>query len=281
MTEVTQPKRTRDQSGKHEQEDIRFLVNAIQSRSEAGLKVIGAFKQQFGLDILDAKERPGNRGVHYDFLILVGSEWKKVEHKGSRRYVPIAAEQTPWAAGVQFHNGGCDKYTISKQYARLWYDTYIGSGQFKREWNLTSELPTFEEWFARDAKVQGDPGTAFGKELKETVRKAKGSLRAYRQSVNTLFTPTEEDLTLFKQEALKLINEVLREKDYWLTIHGDLTKEFYCQWYPPFTVSSMDTCVLRKEKDIWFDFQGGDKKFCCILRWGKGAGFSNLRIDAR
>jgi hypothetical protein len=81
--------------------------------------------------------------------------------------------------------------------------------------------------------------------------------------------------------VLEVLNESLSQKHYWLTIHASLSGEFHCAWYPKFTLSSLSSIKMRKEKDIWFDFESPETKFSCILRWGKGAGFSNLRIDAR
>ncbi len=278
--------RTRNNAGSNEEKDIKAIVDAIHNRTETGLKFIQSFKEKFQLDILDASHRKGNRGVHYDFKILVGPEpgvWKHVEHKGSQQYTPIPENQTPWAAGVQFHNGGCEKYTIAKIYAKTWYDVYVGSGVLKTEWNLQSSIPTFEEWFLQDAKSQGNPKTAFGKELRTAVKKARNGkgLREERQLVNEAFQPTEEDLSLFKQELIGILNSVLSDKHYWLTIHGDVTGNFHCAWYPNFTISTIEKVTIRKEQDIWFDFKCASKNFTCILRWGKGAGFSNIRIDAR
>jgi hypothetical protein len=280
-------KRTRDEAGRNEAKDIESIVSAIHNRTPNGLKIIKSFQDRFGVELLDAKCRSGNRQVHFDFQILVGPApgvWKTVEHKGSRDAFPISESQKPWSAGVQFYNGGCEKYSIGKKYAKLWYDIYIVSGSLKEEWNLTAEIPTFEEWYMKDVKCQGDPKTAFGKELKAAVRKVRGptaSLREKRAAVNEAFTFTEEELALFKTEVLKLVNEVLLAKEYWLTIHGDPEGEMYCAWYPQFSIGEIQEVTIRKELDIWIDFTCSECSFTSIIRWGKGAGFSNLRIDLR
>ena len=281
--------RTRALAGENEKLDIEKIVRAIHTRSQAGLKIMTAFTQRFATNIYDARARKGgNRSTHYDFEILVGAtteiaEWRNVEHKGGRDYRPIGPEETPWAAGVQFHNGGCEKYSIGSQYARVWYDTHISSGTLKTTWNLAAPIPSYEEWFEKDAKRQGDPKTAFGAELKKKVRARFGprsSLLSDRAIVNEAFTPTPADLELLKEEALPILNDVLRQKHYWLTIHGDIDGEFYCAWYPPFLLDTIDSISVRKDLDIWFDFQCS-VPFKLLLRWGKGAGFSNVRIDAR
>lgn len=283
MTE--QVARTRNNAGANETRDIEEIIRAINTRSPQGLRIIHAFRDQFGREIRGAEKREGNRGIHFDFYIILDTgERKRVEHKGSQHYTPILPHQTPWEAGVQFHNGGCEKYTIAKMYARVWYDTYIRSGVLKTEWSLEAPIPTFDEWFSKDAKAQDDPKTPFGKELKRKVREArgvKGSLKEKRELVNTHFNPTAADLELFKTEALAILNHVLEQKDYWLTIHGDVFGDFHCKWYPNFTIPSIQSVTMRKELDIWFSFVCEGTNFQCILRWGKGAGFSNIRIDAR
>ena len=87
--------RTRALAGENEKLDIEKIVCAIHTRSQAGLKIIAAFTQQFVTNIYDARARKGgNRSTHYDLEILVGdtieiAEWRNVEHKGGRDYRPI------------------------------------------------------------------------------------------------------------------------------------------------------------------------------------------------
>jgi len=285
------PPRTKALAGANEVLDITNIIAALKMRTPGGMKMIDSFAQQFSKHIYDVRPRPkgGNRGSHYDFQILVGEVpssaiWANVEHKGSRDYRPIGPGETPWAAGVQFHNGGCEKYTIAQLFARQWYDTHVGSGTLKNEWGVEASIPSYEEWYAGDAKKQDDPTTAFGVELKRRVRAKLGgkrSLTAARAPVIAGFNPSEADLELFKKETLEILNVALAEKHYWLTIHGEPSGEFHCAWFPPFTLGAIDEVVVEKKRDIWFNFRCGDFRFKSILRFGKGAGFSNLRVDAR
>jgi hypothetical protein len=276
-------KRTKATAGRHEVDDIAAIVNALHTKSPAGIKLAAAFESKFGVPLLDARARKGNRKAHYDFEVLVGpapGAWKKVEHKGSQHNTPIKPDERPWDAGVQFHNGGCELYTIARLYARAWYDTHIGSGALKEEWGLAAPIPTYEEWYAGDAKVQGDPKTAFGKELKQKVRAAGGHLRDKRAAAQSAFNPTPADMETFKAEILRVMNESLAEKEYWLTIHGDVAGEFCCAWYPQFLIGDIEEVTMNKELDIWFDFRCSGTSFKTILRSGKGL-FSNFRMDAR
>lgn len=287
-SESLKPRRTRDDCGKNEQQDIHKIVIGINNKTMCGIKIIEQFKKRFGRTIVSARERSGeNRKTHYDFEVRFEDEpekWYSVEHKGHQNFIPIRPEQSPWKAGVQFHNGSCDKYEIGKKYAKEYYNEWIGSGSLKKEWNIEAAIPSFEEWFQKDAKVQGNPGTAFGKELKRKVRESRGtkeSLRETRQPVNDKFNMSDKEITVFQNEILASLNSVLKEKDYWLTIHGDLDNDFYCEWYPQFTLNEIKNITIKKELDIWFIIDCGEIQFSAILRWGKGVGFSNIRIDAR
>ncbi len=279
--------RTRATAGEQEKRDIAAVIAAISGRTEKGLRLIDAFRVATGgLEILGARARTGgNRNTHYDFEIFVDGVWRKVEHKGSAACVPVNPADSPWAAGVQFHNGGCEKYAIARAYTRVWYDLFVGSGRLKAEWGLGSAIPSYEEWYAKDAKAQGDPRTAFGLELKAAVRAARGdrgSLLELREEANAAFAPTEEELRAFGEEALVELRGALAQKEFWLTIHGDPASSFYCHWWPQFTLGLLESVTLRREKDLFFDIVcAGGLRFSGLLRWGKGAGFSNVRMDAR
>ena len=283
--------RTRDNAGANEVQDIANILESIRRQNPCGRAFINKFEMKFpGYELLGARERTGtNRGTHYDFDILVRhngeEEWKHVEHKGGRDYRPIGNDETPWAAGVQFHNGGAEQYSLARKYARTWYDTYIASRVLADEFHIAAPIPTFDEWFAQDVKVQGDPKTAFGRELKQTVRAARGakaSLLDKREAVNTALEITPADIETLKIEVLEIANQALQQKDYWLTVRGDLHGEFTCAWYPKFTITSIDEVIVKKHRDIELEFRcAGGFNFGGLLRWGKGAGFSNLRLDLR
>ncbi len=292
--------RTRDTAAAHETEDIALLIEAIHAKTPTGQKICDAFSSVFPTaKILDARGRDGtSRKTHYDFEILVRKNmttpsghpviadvWETVEHKGGQNYTPFKAGEVPWSVGVQFHNGGCEMYSLAKKYAEKWYELYIASDALRREFQLTAPTPTFEEWWAKDCKTQADPRSAFGKELKEKVRSARGpktSLLEKREAVLSALTITPEDESTLKQEVAAVANEVLRQKTYWLSIRGNLRGDFYVQWHPQFVISTIQKVEITKEKDMLFVFHcDNDVKIRGILRWGKGAGFSCLRLDLK
>ena len=278
--------RTKGNAAANEALDIAEIIRAIHERSPNGLKIITSFKDKFNLEITDARARKGpSRGTHYDFEILVNGEWKHVEHKGSKDLCTIKPEDKPWVAGVQFANMGCEKWSLAKKFAHIWYDLYIGSGEFKKEWNLTAPIPTFDEWFQDDCKVQGDPKTLFGSELKKKVRAQRGarsSLLEKRAAVLSSLECDATDIETLKKEVLSIANLVLLEKDYWLVIRGDVKGEFNVAWYPKFTIENINEVVITKNLDLEIEFCCNNGfRFNGLLRWGKGAGFSNLRLDLK
>jgi hypothetical protein len=284
--------RTKDAAGANEAADIAAIIEAIKSGSPAGIKITEAFKTAFGHEIVDARERSGgSRSTHYDFEVLVQYRptvriWRRIEHKGSAQFKPpqLSSNEKPWSAGVQFHNGGCEKYSIAKKYARGWYDMYVATGAIKSQFQLTAPIPSFEEWFDKDCKTQGPPKTAYGIEQKEKVRAVRGgksSLLDERGPLLAKLEFTDEDKELFKAEVLPVVTEALEQKDYWLTIYGDVTGEFYAAWYPKLTVSKINDVIIRKNKDVEFEFRCDELVFHGILRWGMGAGFSNIRVDLK
>ena len=285
-------RRIRGNAGANEILDIAAIVHSLSTPNAVGVRLANGFAERFGKTIQGVRARlGGNRSTHHDLEICVrdtqGVEvWENVEVKGSQPFVPIRPDDSPWLAGVQFHNGGCEKYSIAKKYAKLYYDIHVGSGSLKRDFSVGAEIPSFEEWFQNDCRVQSDPKTAFGKELKRNVRAVRGpktSLLETRAPVLDALEITEDDRRLLAQEVLPIANQALAEKQYWLTIHGNVhTGEFHFMWFPAFLLSEIQEVHVEKKLDVLLTFVcANDFRFHGILRWGKGAGFSNLRLDLK
>jgi hypothetical protein len=278
--------RTRNTAAANEAKDILRIIRDINDQTPTGHAIISAFKEKFGLDIAAARMRKGSsRGTHYDFEIQVNEEWKKVEHKGSQTYRIPNPDDDPWKAAVQFYNGGCEKFSIATKYARVWYTMYIQSGLLTEEFGIEAPIPEFDEWFEKDCRVQSDPKTPFGKELKSKVRLLRGprsSLLEKRGPVLQALEITEHDKHVLITEVLAIANHVLEQKEYWLSIHGNLDGTFHATWYPQFRIDSIQEVVIKKNLDLELSFVCvSGFSFHGILRWGKGAGFSCLRMDLK
>ena len=269
-------------AGKHEVLDTRWMVEAINTGSALGHRLVTTFQETFGLLPTKARLVPhSTRGNHHDMELLIGNEWKNIEIKNSQKYTPIHTDR-PWKDGVQFYNGSCSKFAFAKKYAKTWYDMYVGNHVLSMIWEVDAPIPSFEEWYTRDCCVQGNPKTAFGKELKQKVREQEASLRDAREMVLDDLEMTEEEKQELIQEVSDIVRPILLEKDYWLVIHGNIMDQFHVKWFPNYVIPEIQEVTFHKKKDAEFTFHCEDGfEFTGILRWGKGAGHSCLRVDLK
>jgi len=282
-------KRTKAKAAANEEKDIALIVNGIKNKNETGIKIMNLFKDKFGIDILDAIGRNNSRKNHYDFDILVKIDekevWKHVEHKGSKIYKPIKDSDKPWKTAVQFGQFSAKHFSIGKIYAKVWYDELIASGILKKEFNIKAEIPSYEVWLKKDCMKQAKPETPFGIELYNILQKSPNPIKELnkeRQYVLNKIIITQKDLDILISEVLPIVSAVLIKKDYWLTIHGNLSDKFEAKWYPKLTVNKINKVTIDKSrKDLWFIVECDDDFiFNSHLRWGYGQG-NNLRIDLK
>ena len=265
MSATHSNKMPRSTNGANEAAAIKQIVKSLKEGNTS------KFKDKFGYDIQDARERSGNRDKHFDFEIKVNGEWKKVEHKGSEFKHAVNPER-PWEVGVQFANLGCEKFELVKGYARKWYTMLVGSGILKQKFSLNSEIPSFEEWW-KDCKSQGHPKTDFSKELKERMRQGL-NLNEERRLVNAAFKVCQCCLNKFAAEILEIANQVLEQKDYWL-VNGEWFPKFQL---PPFIHVKMN---ITRFTDVVFSLACEGLELKPRLRWGGRIGCNNLRLDLK
>lgn len=289
------PIRSKQNAKENESSDVDRLIQLLNDlASPQGARMRSEFSEVFDGDTLLCARRgkAGGRGQHYDFEIQTArteptGTWLRVEHKGSTQEKVIREDSKPWEQGVQFHNGGANKYSIAKKYAESWYKKYIESGLLKERYGLTSALPSMEEWIQRDVCVQGDPKTLFGQELKQIYRMSHPgkSLEEERDEFVEEFIHecSPEDTRIFAAEVLPVIQEAFAEKDVWLQIAGNVhTDSFQFRWSRSIMVDRIESVEIHKKSDIHFTVHCNNGLVLKpILRWGKGMGFSNLRIDLK
>lgn len=293
---VVMPLRTRTKAlaKSNEEQDIARLIDILNgpsgelhrlyNKAFPGQEIVGARAS----DPAD-KKKAGGRSAHYDFQILVRTleeeKWIRVEHKGSQGCKPINEEQPPWTGGVQFFNGGMEKYRLCHRYAEEWYARYIGSGFLSQEYEIKEAIPSCEEWIKRDARVQGDPKTAWGVALKRAVRRrGQESLRDLRDAFVPNFVAglSTEDHDAFLEDVTPILRASLGQKEVWLQIAGNIEQTYHARWSPALVLGDVIDVQILGEKDV----TGCISSDCAhpirfILRWGKGAGFSNLRLDLK
>lgn len=299
-TVQTKTKRSKKNAKANEDADIDVLIAQINSSSsEAGKRLRADYMARFSATLAGArrsdpsKRGAGGRKVHFDFQINViyadgRSAWLNVEHKGSKIYAPINKDLPPWTGGVQFYNGGMEKYRLARKYAEDWHSRYIKSGLLKSRYGLVAAEPDLETWIAGDARVQGAPKTPFGSELKTVYQARPGcagkSLSAERDEFVEMFYERCDAAAGVElaEDIYPLVRDSLAQKDVWLQVAGDVNGAYYFAWSPPLRVSRIDRVEFKKGRDIEFTvYCDNDFKFNGILRWGYGAGFSNLRCDLR
>ena len=304
MESLSEPAvRTKRNAAANEKDDIKSILQLLTATaSPSSFSFLHtAFTEAFpGFTILDARHGGGGtRHTHYDFEIQIHNEatgdtvWKRVEHKGSKLVRKLSPTEVPWKVGVQFHNGGCEKYDFAQFYARIWYDTYIGSGELKTAFSVNADIPSFEDWWTGVCKVQGEPTHPFGIELKNAVKAKRngGSLLAERARVNALFqnqlAKNPELLKTLQNQVVTVANSTLLQKDYWLAVCGSLASattkaDVSVRWYPAYSLPPVISTEFVKSPDIKIRFTCEDGfQFVAMLRWGYGAGFSNLRVDLK
>jgi hypothetical protein len=291
--------RTKKNTKKNEEIDVNALIHYLNTKeSVKGQEMRDAFKARFGLTIIGAtrhktlnqvkQKRGGGRSIHYDFVVQLddGTE-RTVEHKGSKDKKTIDLSLPPWTGGVQFYNGGMEKYRLAQKHAREWYHKFIVSGVLTERYGLTSPIPSEEEWITKDAKVQSLAKTPFGKELKKVYQERdgceKGSLKAERDEFVQGFEWSEEDVTHLAEDVFPLIQSSFADKDVWLQIAGSVESgDFNFAWRDPIHIQKMERITIEKKTDIEFTVEcDGGLVVHGILRWGYGQGFSNLRIDLK
>jgi hypothetical protein len=282
----------KSKNGINESINIQLLIDHLNNLSPIGLSIINKLKEN--LDIIFKKaiiRKMGNRKCHYDFIIVDNNDVEhKVEHKGSYKYKKIEADDKPWKSGVQFGNLGCDKFEeLTRVYALIWYKEYIESNYLKDEYKISAIIPTFNTWYRSDCCTQGNPKTLFGKELKQNYRKEYGhtSPLHLRNKVNSIFLEkVRKDFSLlerFQTNVYDIAKKLLDEKDIWIQINGDLKTNNVCfRVYGKQEIKnplSNIKCITKSDIDLVFD--DNLLKIKAKLRWGKGAGFSNLRVDLK
>jgi hypothetical protein len=288
--------RSKKNSKKNEEYDTNKIIKFINTLCETGVKISQQFESVFiGYKILNAISSGGRRKDHHDFTLTIEEIDTKlihcwnVEHKGTQKKSTIDAP--PWKGGVQFYNGGMEKFKIAEEYAKYWYDLFIATERLREEFDIPKDIqtPDYITWRNNDAKTQGDPKTPFGITLKKNVRDKLGSsLINHRNEFVPLFInhikSKPEILDSLKEEILEITKKILEQKDAWLEINGNIDSGFTFKWSKKLTISKVTSISFNEETKS--DFTGRvdsdlDYPINFIIRWGKGAGFSNLRVDLK
>ena len=278
--------------------DIEYNVN---NNTEIGKIIKDKFYELYR-EKLTKIDVIGGRGKHHDLLVYsikikkyvddkirykLTKKKRRCEVKGCKN-VNANFTDKPWETAVQFYNGPYNQFDICRKYATCWYNNYILTRRLTEKYNLESEIPSLEEWLKNDASVCRDPKTSYGLELKRKHREIPGNDKQKTRSLNKekvelrpifLKEITKDDLELLKQQVQPLVDKTMKEKEVWLQIYGDLNGEYKIKWSKQYEIPKIKNVELieKKSTDILFKFIcDSNFTFTSILRWGKGAGFSDL-----
>lgn len=273
-----------------QKEDIRIskLCDNINNNTKLGIKLKESYFKFYDKQIDNSIKVGGNKD-HYDIKIIhTDKTSKKIEVKSSETFQSVIKSTIrPWEIGVQFLNGPGNKFTIGNYYAKLWYDNIICNRSIVGKYvNETIKCPDLEEWKCKDAFKCADPSTEFGITLKKNYREShpKSSMLDCRKIVNEKFEFTEEHKITMINEVQEIYNKCMNEKDGWFQTFGDPDEleKFNFKWYKKIEAYKIIDIKCIKGLDIMFEIRcENDYKFKAILRWGKGAGFSNIRLDLK
>ena len=286
-----------------EEKRVNFIITSINTDTDIGLRIKESYKTLFNKKIQCVLDSGGTRKDHYDFtLIHSDATIVKCEEKGTEIYIPnIDGSIIPWKYSVQRFNCPGNKISIGKDYARLWYDNIVTDDEINTTFGIQKEIiPTFEKWCSDDAFQSGDPKTHYGRTLKKNFREKygntsmngkKGSPFDYREKVNPLFIShfnlDQNNKRELIEETQTMLDSIMDEKDCWFQTSGMIENldKFNFKWHKKIEAPKIIDVVPRWKKgsDIYFDFEtvNIEDKFSCILRFGKGTGFSNIRYDIR
>jgi hypothetical protein len=293
-------------SNKENQELFRLesISDSINNYSFPGYILKQEYEKLFGKEITNVSVSGGTNRDHYDLKIYHSDGTsKKCEEKSTIYYKEdISSETKPWEFSVQVYNGVGKGFQIGFIYAKLWYKHNIAPGIVKKNYQIESPIPTEQEWLKKDAWNCGNPRTQYGKELKNKFKCRHGetsmngkSKNGYLENEYDYREPVLEDFyTIYRQneeikkglisEIQEKLKKIFNEKECYLQTTGDInTDEFNFQWYEQIKVPTIQDVVLNTKKaDATFDIiTDVTENYSMVLRFGKGTGFSNIRIDIR
>jgi len=258
-----------------------------------GKKIYDHFCNTMNTTITDIRSIGGGMNNHYDFQIKIkdNDKWYNVESKHTRTLSPVNKFKLPWDKSVQVLNGIGKHYNIGMIYAEEFYKILP---DIKEHYKIKAAIPNFDEW-SKDAFKCGDPKTQFVCELKNTYRTlypGKTSLNGYKHAgidwrtkylEKVLERINNNDIkTEFLIQINSRLSEIFNDKHYFLTTSGNIiNNDFNVRWWSSINFINFTNVEFIKKKDIIIKYSNSNKTLKGVLRWGKGCGFTNIRVDAK
>jgi hypothetical protein len=266
---------------------INFIIKNINDRTVFGDKLRTSYTEKFEKEILEAVNHGGDLKSHYDFIIkhTDGTEIK-CEEKGSENKKLM--NKSPWENSVQVFNGSGKKFSVARKWAEEWYNKVTTLPEIIETYS-TGPPPSIEEWLKKDAFVCGDPKTEYSKKLKKEYRALypKCSMNGfgkspydYRKLVNPSFSFDQTDKETLIKETQEILDAIFPEKGCWLQTSGnDETMKF--KWWGEIDAPKIKGVKMKYSTDLDFIYECDTLTLQAKLRFGKGCGFSNVRLDIK
>jgi hypothetical protein len=217
-----------------------------------------------------------------------GSEPKGIEHKGITGKCKTD-EERPWSTTPQLLNAPYNFTSISEQYCKLWWESYIPL--LKENYPSLPERPSYEEFIHGDASM-GDPKTDFGKFLKQIKKSDKNEedfiSTLTDTSIRYLFEYLidENMLEKLRTDCEKKMNDAIGEKHFWLNAYYPTTDSIVPEnWHMSVTpkISNLKVVIEWNGKAPKFILKynlssNPDRTFegKALLRWRNHKGIANI-----
>ena len=283
---------------------VKRICWHINNDTEHGKRLKHKYEQTYGRKVKSVYQKGGNSD-HIDIIVMEEANdahqetKRKIEEKYGKK--SIGKDKTPWSRSVQRYNGPITKVTIGKYYSKKWHAVVVCEPEIRDKYCPNCEIPSFEDWYEQDAQVCGDATTTYGQALKKCYREQhpgssmngkKNSPFDYREKINPSFVHEFNTNSIMKQiliqETQIILDEIMKEKEGWLETTGDIDAEtFDFKWSQQIASPKIlqVNASWNPGADVYFNFtaeqEGNKDDFKCVIRFGNGCGFSNLRYDIR
>ena len=192
---------------------------------------------------------------------------------------------------LQINNG----FQIREEYIKTWYEYNISSGNLRREFSISDDVPTptFDEWKSKDASM-GEPNTKFSLKLKEIVKNSSDmdkKLKKIKASFSDIFRNKLKEKEDFQEIMNKTYNvwktqtiKSFSNKDYWVLIPEYINWSRYKLFkkidFPEEDMDCSKLTINNTSKD--FVINVDHPLFTSIrIRWQNRIGIANVSVQCK
>ena len=273
--------KTRSNNRQNEKKLLNKICNEINTKKGIYYtKINNQMKTMFDKNIDKALVKGSNSDAFDLIIIFTDGTEKKCEVKESS-ILPVSNWTNPWEGACQLLNGTQRGFGIILFYAKKWYENNIISEKIKKEFDLKSDIPTFEEWNNKDAKTPYKKNfTNFTSELEKICKiytsKDKKLKLMKDEFVKNLIIP-ETIMNEFVIDLNQEIKSKLESKDCFICIYKNEVK-LWDKITPPI-INKSDIYRNNKLRDVVFKINNSIIKIKEFrIRFQNRIGISNISV---